>query len=209
MPMVQPAAHAAEIAAAAEASALPPGREDIAAILTEVLKSLDGDMAAPTMRLYKELNGLAEYIHNARAELAAIRADEINDTHIPRATDELDAVVDATASATNKIMDAAEKIENFSQTASEADRETLNEIVTQIYESCSFQDITGQRITKVVKTLKTIEAKVTRILAAFGESTGAAAAVKAEPEAPSLMNGPALPGQAMDQDEIDKLLAGF
>ena len=86
----------------------------------------------------------------------------------------------------------------------------LQDATTRIYEACSFQDITGQRITKVVSTLKAIETKVAQIVATFGPSVGAeiAAANSAEPEA-ALLNGPQLPTAAMDQSDIDKLLASF
>ena len=50
----------------------------------------------------------------------------------------------------------------------------LQDATTRIYEACSFQDITGQRITKVVTTLKTIEAKVAQIVATFGSGDRAA-----------------------------------
>jgi chemotaxis protein CheZ len=82
--------------------------------------------------------------------------------------------------------------------------------VTKIYEACSFQDITGQRITKVVTTLKTIEAKIAQIIDRFGVKRAPA---DAEPAvaAPGtgLLNGPQLPSNAMDQSDIDKLLASF
>ena len=47
----------------------------------------------------------------------------------------------------------------------------LQDAVTRIYEACSFQDITGQRITKVVTTLKVIEEKVAHIISTFGPNT--------------------------------------
>ncbi len=86
--------------------------------------------------------------------------------------------------------------------------QVLRDVTTRIYEACSFQDITGQRITKVVGTLKTIEAKVAHILHVFaGHAT-------ADPRPPpvqegSLLNGPQLPAQAMGQSDIDALLASF
>ena len=84
----------------------------------------------------------------------------------------------------------------------------LQDATTRIYEACSFQDITGQRITKVVSTLKTIEVKVDSILAAFGSRReGFAPAPLPDPE--TLLNGPQLPANAMDQTDIDKLLASF
>ena len=89
----------------------------------------------------------------------------------------------------------------------------LQTATTQIYEACSFQDITGQRITKVVKTLKHIESKVEAILAVFGselESLPAAEAEPAKDEQQSLLNGPALPNSGGNtQADIDALLASF
>ena len=77
--------------------------------------------------------------------------------------------------------------------------------------SCSFQDITGQRITKVVTTLKVIEEKVAHIIGTFGPSTEAAGAGRRARVATDadLLNGPQLPAHAMDQSDIDKLLASF
>ena len=81
---------------------------------------------------------------------------------------------------------------------------------TRIYEACSFQDITGQRINKVVGTLKTIEAKVVQIVATFGngdrETLDEFAGVATDA---ALLNGPQHPAVAMDQSDIDKLLASF
>ena len=81
----------------------------------------------------------------------------------------------------------------------------LQDATTRIYEACSFQDITGQRITKVVATLKTIEAKVAQIVATFGGSDrGRAIAAAAETGEAALLNGPQHPAVAMDQSDIDQ-----
>ena len=89
----------------------------------------------------------------------------------------------------------------------------LQDATTRIYEACSFQDITGQRINKVVATLKTIETKVTQIVATFGggeRSVPIAVAVEdTEATEAALLNGPQHPTVAMDQSDIDKLLASF
>jgi chemotaxis protein CheZ len=69
----------------------------------------------------------------------------------------------------------------------------------------------------VVTTLKTIEKKVAHIIEVFqpdpnGERAGAAAQARkdaAADAAPSLLNGPQLPANAMDQSDIDALLASF
>ena len=83
----------------------------------------------------------------------------------------------------------------------------------RIYEACSFQDITGQRITKVVNTLKTIEAKVTLIIDTFGMHhwQDIAPSIKTDTQKPDahLLNGPQMPAAAMAQADIDALLADF
>jgi chemotaxis protein CheZ len=84
--------------------------------------------------------------------------------------------------------------------------------VTRIFEACNFQDITGQRITKVVRTLKHIEGKIEVLIQALGEEvqkTHRSAAAADPNNEDSLLNGPQLPGNAIDQSEIDKLLASF
>ena len=83
---------------------------------------------------------------------------------------------------------------------------------TRIYEACAFQDITGQRITKVVRAVQHIDQKI-RLLAGL-----AGMAEDGEAPAPTpglaagggtgdaaLLNGPQLAGTAHSQDEIDRL----
>ena len=86
----------------------------------------------------------------------------------------------------------------------------LQDATTRIYEACSFQDITGQRINKVVATLKTIEAKVAQIVATFSSGDrDVPNDMIAKPVEPELLNGPQHPSVAMGQSDIDKLLASF
>jgi chemotaxis protein CheZ len=203
----------------------PLSLDEVSGIVHQILASMGGDVSAGDIKLYKELEGLARYIHHAKAEIAAIRPDEIRESHIPAATDELDAVVGATEAATNTIMDACDAIGALAATLAPEQGAVLIDAVTRVFEACNFQDVTGQRITKVVRTLKTIEAKVDALIVAFGEqvagadavmaragATGAAAATPTttafDPDA-TLLHGPALPGAAIDQDEIDRLLASF
>jgi chemotaxis protein CheZ len=137
--------------------------------------------------------------------------DDITDHDIPFATDELDAIVGHTAQATHAILESCETLDEVANTVTGEPSAKLQDAVTRIYEACSFQDITGQRITKIVATLKTIEGKVAHIIATFGPGiTQAAKKVSAEvlTEA-DLLNGPQLPENAMDQSDIDKLLASF
>lgn len=182
-------------------------RKEVVEIIRSVLGSIDQENE-PTKKLHDELAALAHYIENTKAELAQMRSIEISHNHIPSATDELDAIVGETAKATGTIMDTCEKIEGVANEVDPKHQALLTGAVTAIYEACSFQDITGQRITKVVKTLKNIEKKVSDILAAFGHAQqGHVPPDKKEEK--SLLNGPQLNGPATSQEEIDRLLASF
>ncbi|MBL8643969.1 MAG: protein phosphatase CheZ [Rhodospirillaceae bacterium] len=161
--------------------------------------------------IYDQLKRLADFIERTKAEIAAIRPDDVKREHLPKATDELDAIVEATAGATNRIMDAAEVFTELSNRMTPEDADKAMNAVTSIYEACSFQDITGQRITKVVKTLKVIEARLEQMVSSSGlEGMAPAPRLTAVPEGDAaLLNGPALPGAGHNQDDIDALLASF
>ncbi len=140
-----------------------------------------------------------------------MRVDDIMDRDIPFATDELDAIVEHTAVATNAILESCELLDGIATNVSGEAAALLQDAVTKIYEACSFQDITGQRITKVVTTLKAIEGKVAQIITTFGVEIGSNEPREAvvTPAGTELLNGPQLPSNAMDQSDIDKLLASF
>ncbi|HXT82020.1 MAG TPA: protein phosphatase CheZ [Acetobacteraceae bacterium] len=191
--------------------------EAVAEVVRAVLATMSGDLTAKDTSLLMEVEELGRTIASAKAEIAALRVDDITDRDIPFATDELDAIVAHTASATHAILESCETLDDVAATLTGEASTRLQDATTRIYEACSFQDITGQRITKVVATLKTIEAKVAQIIGTFG-TAGHDSEVQPLPQpAPmqmplsedDLLNGPQLPAHAMDQSDIDKLLASF
>jgi chemotaxis protein CheZ len=196
----------------AEIRAGQPGLEPemVTEVVRAVLTTISDDLTAKEASLLREVEELGRTIAVAKAEIATLRVDDITGRDIPFATDELDAIVDHTAQATHAILASCEMLDDVSGTITGEPAAKLQAATTQIYEACSFQDITGQRITKVVTTLKTIEAKVGQIIGTFGPSMTAAAkaAVNTDPEA-DLLNGPQLPANAMDQSDIDRLMASF
>ena len=188
--------------------------EDVGEVVRALLTSLTGDVSAGGLKLYQEVESLANYIRNAKAEIAALRPQDIQNHYIASATDELDAIVGATEVATNNILDAAERLEALAGDITGEHGQKLTEATTMIYEACNFQDITGQRITKVVRALKHIEERVGALIEAFGQEFKDAARhaeQQASPgmdDAPSdedLLNGPQLPQKAHDQAAIDAL----
>ncbi len=193
-----------------EMSDRPYSRSEVVEIIRSVLSTMETS-EAPMAKLYDELDSLAKQIEAMRSDLSHMRSDELHSKGIPAATDELDAVVLETKKATDQILSSCEKIEKLAETSEGELQDTLVNCVTNIYEACGFQDITGQRITKVVRTLKAIENKVSEILKTLGHSMADAA-----PKAPAvpmgdaaLLNGPQLAGKASSQDDIDALLASF
>lgn len=185
--------------------------ERINEVVTDLLDRLQ---LKQDLRLYTELEQLADYIRDIKAEIAALRPDEIQEQYLPSAADELDAIVEATEGATNSILAAAEAIESVTGDVDAAVAERLTEVTTSIYEACTFQDITGQRIGKVVKALKVIQGRVETLVSAFGSEIDqirkktAAEKAAAGPVGQSeedLLNGPQLAGMAKNQNEIDAL----
>ncbi|MCB1562233.1 MAG: protein phosphatase CheZ [Alphaproteobacteria bacterium] len=189
------------------------GRDQVLKIINSVISKVEhtGDDARES--IFKELKELRAIIDEARAEIGMTRPSEIKDKHIPTATDELDAVVEATAEATGAIMDSCDVIMDKASAVGGENGDAMVNEVTKIYEACSFQDITGQRITKVVKTLKDIEVKVEKLLAVVSHKMPGSAEEDSGDEGKSgdaaLLNGPQLPGSGISQDDIDKLLAEF
>lgn len=189
---------------------------EISHVVESIMSSMKGDLSSNDLELYHELESLAAYIHEAKSDIAALRPDEVRDQYIPTASDELDAIVQATEIATNTIMDSTEEIESVMETLDGEQAEKLMNATTNIYEACGFQDITGQRITKVVKALKDIEDKIEGLVTAFGSEIEKvkANAPEVEEEISSLtdedlLGGPQQEGEASTQSEIDALLASF
>lgn len=187
---------------------------EISEVVESLMRTMEGDFSSLDLQLYNELNGLSRYIQRARAEIAAIQPDEIRDTHIPTATDELDAIVSATEEATGTILDAAETLEGVIGSVDEQTGQKITDVVTSIYEACNFQDITGQRITKVVTTLQHIEAELEKVMNVFGDGIqkngkNEGSADQAVVTDKDLLNGPQLNEHASSQDEIDALFASM
>ena len=171
--------------------------------------------------LKKDLVDLFDHIQRIRREIASIRRPGADEDHFVQMSDELDAIVSATEEATNQIMENAEGIEDLVEQvkARTEDAETnalLDQVpvkTSDIFQACTFQDITGQRITKVVKLLKFVEERVNALISVWGESAIAHEAVdRNDPDAKDpykrYLHGPQMEGEAISQDEVDAMLAG-
>lgn len=185
--------------------------------LAEVMAdSLHGFFAAFDDGLSAELIAISQEIAEMKSEIGALRPGEIRDGHIPDAGRELDAVVEATETATHTIMEAAETIMSADAADPAAYKDLVDQKVIEIFEACSFQDITGQRITKVVETLQAIERRVSRFadrLKMFdGEAEAEAAAeeecARTKRKRELILHGPQHKGEGVSQDDVDAFFSG-
>jgi chemotaxis regulatin CheY-phosphate phosphatase CheZ len=160
--------------------------------------------------LARERALLIGFIVKARQEIAELRPVDFKDKDLPDASRQIDAVVKMTDEAAETIMATAEEIMGCEDIGEEVLAKTVRPACMRIIEACSFQDITGQRISKVLKTLLTIEEHFARLQAAWDVSddelkkanSNGAGEGKTDDE---LLNGPALEGEGIDQNQVDAL----
>lgn len=184
-------------------------REDVEKIIKSVVEKVGGAGDISRQVLRDELENLQDIIQKAWEEIGLTNPGEIRNKHIPSAADELEAVVGATEEATGIIMDACDVIsDKVSSLEQDAQKNIMNE-VTKIYEACSFQDITGQRITKVVRTLSEIQIRIDRLAKILGNTGAAKPEEDTRTGDEKLLNGPQMPDKAITQDDIDALLSSF
>ena len=165
--------------------------------------------------LKDELSGLLRYIQRVRTEIAAISRPADEDFKFESMGEQLGAIVKATETATNTIIAAMERnddiIENIrAKKKSKKLQELCDQLIendNEVFEACSFQDITGQRINKVVKSITYVEDRVTALVDVWGKEELDKIVIKAEEktEDEKLLEGPQMEGKGLSQSEVDAL----
>lgn len=129
---------------------------------------------------------------------------------------QLDALGDEITAATDRMMTATETIQDAANAigAKSKERATKNQLkkITKgcgdVFEACSFQDITGQRLSKITRTVTVIEGSVRTVSCLAG---GKGKGGDEKPNAIDRMDGgitlegPQINGPAISQDDINKL----
>ncbi|MEM9632822.1 MAG: protein phosphatase CheZ [Pseudomonadota bacterium] len=158
----------------------------------------------------EELTSIAKEIRRMKEEISQLRANDMTGNKIPDAGRELDAIVEATEEATNSIMEAAEEIMGADTSDAEAYQELVSNKMIGIFEACTFQDITGQRISKVVSTLRYIDERVSSFIEHLRIPEELDAAIEENEEERRkrelILHGPQHSGEGVSQDDIDALL---
>jgi chemotaxis protein CheZ len=127
---------------------------------------------AEAAKLKGELDLIQDAINKTKQEIATVHVTGFEGPEMARVTNELDAIVGGTESATETILGSAEEIDQMVSTLAARLKDEQNQAlaadiqdrVVKIFEACNFQDLTGQRITKVVSTLKFIETHIVKMM---------------------------------------------
>ena len=77
---------------------------DIIALAEVSAQSLQSFFQALDAKVYGELREIAQYIETMRHEIGALQVNDLKNSRIPAAGEELGAIVAATEAATNSIM---------------------------------------------------------------------------------------------------------
>jgi len=187
----------------------------LSSTVQQLMSQYQADAEQITKRVAGEVNELLTFIETAKADIASMQPATLVARDLPTAADELDAIVDHTEQAASDIMDAADELQSVAADCEGELADRIQSVVTKIFEASTFQDITGQRITKVVKVIKFIEDKLDDLADAIGDMAsddGVVVTRDANVEVvgdDALLNGPQLEGDGNSQDDIDALLASF
>ncbi len=170
-------------------------------------------------KLKVELDLIYDAINRTKREIAVLHGKSFHGEEMAKVNGELGAVVGGTEAATQQILEASEAIDDaaaaLSRITSPDQQRLLGEEiqarVVSIFEACNFQDLTGQRINKVMTTMKFVEQHVAIMMDIWGgiDATRAdAPAIDAQQAGGArLLNGPKLEGDAghVSQDDIDAM----
>jgi chemotaxis protein CheZ len=157
---------------------------------------------ASVHELESELALFRETMARTKEDLTILLGDSKN-RRMTRAAGELGAAIEAMEIATKNILGASEGIDDGARSlvaALKQDHERglaqdIQEQTVKIFEACNFQDLAGQRMTKVIAVLTLVEEKAAAMLERCAHlSLQAAAAAARSVAGNSLVNGPKLDG---------------
>ena len=170
-------------------------------------------------KLKVELDLIHDAISRTKREIAVLHGKSFNGEEMAKVNGEVGAVVGGTEQATQQILEAVEAIDqaatalanNVTPDQQKRLSEDIQERVVSIFEACNFQDLTGQRISKVMQTMKFIEQHINEMMNIWGgvdaiKSHSPPIVDTREGDA-RLLNGPKLDGDAghASQDDIDAM----
>ncbi|HUC51192.1 MAG TPA: chemotaxis protein [Xanthobacteraceae bacterium] len=153
-----------------------------------------------TGRLASELNLIANRLADSE------NGNGAETVPLSRIAGELLAVTSGTEQATQKILAAAEQIDQLADNLSAAltgrieqgPAQDIRDLVIRIFEACNFQDLIGQRINKVMSTMKFVEEHITGVLDEIKNMSSRSSA-----EGAQYLHGPRLDGDSGHASQVD------
>lgn len=160
--------------------------------------------------LSAEVEQVANYVFRLRREISALRPGSIAQDEVPSIREDLTSVETGVRAATDRIMRAAENVLSSAHVMSDEARRNLDANLTAILESCSFQDLAGQRLARATVRLTELEKRIERFIRTVNVPDAAIvfdrdAIVRAVRREVLLVEGPQAAGDAIDQDAVDRL----
>ncbi len=158
--------------------------------------------------LLDQLEALGRDLAVTRSELSRLSLEGLATDEIPFATAELFEIVAQTEGAAERIMDGCETLDRVGELLAAGEppaqldaAQAVFAATRRIYAACGFQDLTGQRVTKVVDSLVAIEAGIAALTTALG----------GRPRPPAVRrlaarHGPHPSSVAMTQTDVDHVL---
>jgi chemotaxis protein CheZ len=157
-------------------------------------------------RFASKLRLIRSTITGAGHEQQSPNGSRLPGTPATRIANELEAVMQGSEQATQKILAAAEEIDQAANTLSASLRnesgqglaQDIRDRVIAIFEACNFQDLTSQRVVKVMASLGRIEQQIARTLDDLAR------------ESAPPMHGPRLADDTghVSQSDVDSMFAG-
>ena len=191
--------------------------ELVAELVQAILEALQPNARVRDAAVPLDAGNLDRVIARANEKLANPRVGGVPAFEFGFAAGQLDATLTHTAAATDQILDVCEMLDQLARDLgalrgrrTRQASEQLRDATRRIYEACGFQDITGQRITKVVDAINGIETGIARIVSALGPTeTGSRKSRTRLDVGSRLLDGPQAATSAMAQVEIDRLMANL
>lgn len=169
--------------------------EDLRRFVDRRIAELSAEVHGATQLLdFSEAN-LSGQLNRIQQEIGRVVAAPAFDTRTSGM--ELEAVVQATEQAANQIMEAAEAIGTWLERGRDdpAAMEAITQRLNSIFEACTFQDLTGQRIRRAIQHLQRVEEMLGGL--STPETTGSGPVPAVDPQS----------GQTPDlgQSDVDRL----
>ncbi|WP_207262116.1 protein phosphatase CheZ [Desulfovibrio sp. Huiquan2017] len=196
----------------------------------EFYRRVNEDLQGGLKKIYQEVK-----LARGGTEIKCITSDIDPEELFSETSDQLDAVLKTTEKAAVEIIDIVEKLQDLqgsvativkgfeSGGVTRTDREKLKEInntlgtdLSNIMVSLSFQDLTGQRIKRIINSIRQIEQIVREVMLSTGlmirqreaepEKDFEALSKEARTQATSKLQGPS---EGTNQNDVDDLLASL